>query len=172
MTIIDAHTRLIINDQIRKEEFTKETIKKYFKESFKGLKLNTIITDGYSAYPEIIEEIGWDNLDFDILAITEEFINYKEKNIQRINFIYKTVYNKEIDKLDFEGLEGAFLNFKWIDIKDLDNGAYDNYDFELGDMCFMIKSFHKSFHKFETSGINLSKKTKSRNWSRCIIHID
>lgn len=59
MTIIDAHTRLIINDQIiRKEEFTKETIKKYFKESLKGLKLNTIITDGYSAYLEIIEEIG------------------------------------------------------------------------------------------------------------------
>ncbi len=59
MTIIDAHTRLIINDQIiRREEFTKETIKKYFKESFKRLKLNTIITDGYSAYPEIIEEIG------------------------------------------------------------------------------------------------------------------
>lgn len=58
MTIIDAHTRLIINDQIiRKEEFTKETIKKYFKESLNGLKLNTIITDGYSAYPEIIEEI-------------------------------------------------------------------------------------------------------------------
>ena len=59
MTIIDAHTRLIINDQIiRREDFTKETIKKYFKESFKGLKLNTIITDGYSAYPEIIEEMG------------------------------------------------------------------------------------------------------------------
>ena len=59
MTIIDSHTRLIINDQIiRREEFTKETIKKYFKESFKGLKLNTIITDGYGAYPEIIEEIG------------------------------------------------------------------------------------------------------------------
>ena len=58
MTIIDAHTRLIINDQIiKKEDFTKETIKKYFKESLKGLKLNTIITDGYSAYPEIIEEI-------------------------------------------------------------------------------------------------------------------
>ncbi|WP_296891281.1 hypothetical protein [uncultured Methanobrevibacter sp.] len=52
MTIIDAHSQLIINDQIiRKEEFSKETIKKYFKESFKGLKLNTIITDSYSAYP-------------------------------------------------------------------------------------------------------------------------
>ena len=29
-----------------------------FKESFKGLKLNTIIIDGYGDYPEIIEEIG------------------------------------------------------------------------------------------------------------------
>ena len=36
MTIIDSYTRLIINDQIiRREEFTKETIKKYFKESLK-----------------------------------------------------------------------------------------------------------------------------------------
>ncbi|WP_346661324.1 hypothetical protein [uncultured Methanobrevibacter sp.] len=52
MIIIDAHTRLIINDQIiRREDFSKETIKKYFKESFKGLKLNTIITYGYSTYP-------------------------------------------------------------------------------------------------------------------------
>ena len=59
MTIIDAHTRLIINDPIiKREDFTKETIKKYFNESLKGLKLNTIITDNYSAYPEIIEEIG------------------------------------------------------------------------------------------------------------------
>lgn len=59
MTIIDTHTRLIINDQIiKREDFTKETIKKYFKESLKGLKLNTIITDSYSTYPEIIEEIG------------------------------------------------------------------------------------------------------------------
>lgn len=59
MIIIHVYARLIINDQIiRREEFTKETIKKYFNESFKGLKLNTIITDGYSAYPEIIEEIG------------------------------------------------------------------------------------------------------------------
>ncbi len=59
MTIIDFHTQLIINDQIiKRDDFTKETIKKYFIESFKGLKLNTIIDDGYGAYSEIIEEIG------------------------------------------------------------------------------------------------------------------
>ena len=50
---------MLFNDQIiRRADFTKETIKKYFIESFKGLKLNTIITDGYGVYSEIIEEIG------------------------------------------------------------------------------------------------------------------
>lgn len=39
------------------EDFTKEIIKKYFKEFFKGLKLNALITDGYCAYSEIIEKI-------------------------------------------------------------------------------------------------------------------
>ena len=59
LKLTNTHTQLIINDQIiRKEEFTKQTIKKYLKESLKGLKLNTIITDSYSAYPEIIKEIG------------------------------------------------------------------------------------------------------------------
>ena len=60
MTIIDAHTRVIINNQIIKREKNspKKTIKKYFKESLKGLKINTIITNGYSTYTEIIEEIG------------------------------------------------------------------------------------------------------------------
>ena len=44
MTIIDAHARLIINDQIiKREDFTKEIIKKYFKEPLKGSKINTII---------------------------------------------------------------------------------------------------------------------------------
>ncbi len=44
------------------------------------------------------------------------------------------------------------------DIHDLDNGTYENYDWTLGDMCFEIKSFHK----FETSGINISKNQKSQ----------
>ena len=59
MTIVNAHNRLIINDQIiKKEDFNKEEIKKYLITSLKGLKLNTIITDGYAAYSEIIKEIG------------------------------------------------------------------------------------------------------------------
>ena len=38
LTIIDAHTRVIINDQLyRKEEFNKKLIKKFITESLEGL---------------------------------------------------------------------------------------------------------------------------------------
>ena len=109
-----------------------------------GGRIDVLEASNEAIKREIIEEIGWDNLDFDILAITEEFINYKEKNIQRINFIYKTVYNKEIDKLDFEGLEGDFLNFKWIDIKDLDK--HNLYPEKIKDV---IRKPNKIYHIIE-----------------------
>ena len=59
MTIIDHKTKIIINDQIvTKDDFNQKTLKKFFKESLKGLKIKTIVTDGYKAYEEIIEELG------------------------------------------------------------------------------------------------------------------
>ena len=59
LTIIDAKTRVIINDQLYpKEEFGKNLIKRFLIESLNGLYVNTIITDGFTAYNEIIEEIG------------------------------------------------------------------------------------------------------------------
>lgn len=97
MTIIDAHTRLIINDQlIRREEFTKETIKKYFKESFKGLKLNTIITDGYSAYPEIIEEIGAKHHSC-TFHIMQRLMTPLQKHINKLNRSIKSL-EEQIEK--------------------------------------------------------------------------
>lgn len=59
LTLIDAHTRMIINDElIPKNEFNKEYIEKFLRESTEGIKLKTIITDGHSSYKEIIEKIG------------------------------------------------------------------------------------------------------------------
>ena len=59
LTLIDAHTRLIINDElIPKIQFNKEYIEKFLRESTNGLKLNTIITDGHSSYREIIDKLG------------------------------------------------------------------------------------------------------------------
>ena len=59
MTITDYETKIIINDQIiPKDEFQRKTIKKFYKESLKGLKIYTIITDGYKAYEDIIKDLG------------------------------------------------------------------------------------------------------------------
>lgn len=59
LALIDAVTKMIINDElIPKSQFNKEYIEKFLTESTKGIKLNTIITDGHRSYPEIIERIG------------------------------------------------------------------------------------------------------------------
>ena len=59
LALIDVHTKMIINDElIPKNQFNKEYIEKFLKESTDGIKLKTIITDGYRSYPEIIERLG------------------------------------------------------------------------------------------------------------------
>ena len=105
LTIIDAHTRVIINDQLyRKEEFNKKLIKKFITESLEGLKLNTIITDGFSAYSEIIEEIGAKHqtctfhLMQNLMTPLTKFLNKRERSIKSLK--NKITKNEEkIDKL-------------------------------------------------------------------------
>ncbi len=59
LALIDVHTKMIINDElIPKNQFNKEYIEKFLKQSTDGIKLETIITDGYRSYPEIIERLG------------------------------------------------------------------------------------------------------------------
>ena len=58
LALIDVNTKMIINDElICKDQFSKEYIEKFLKESTEGIKLETIITDGYRSYPEIIESL-------------------------------------------------------------------------------------------------------------------
>ena len=59
MAILCATTNLIIKDVIVDGgNFDKNTINNFLKKSLKGLKLKAIITDGYQAYPSIIEALG------------------------------------------------------------------------------------------------------------------
>ena len=59
LTLIDAHTRMIINDEfIPENQFNKEYIEKFLKDSTNGIKLDTIITDGHSSYKEIIKKLN------------------------------------------------------------------------------------------------------------------
>lgn len=65
---------------------------------------------------EIKEEIGWDDLEFSFLALSEEFVSDKGYNNHQLNIIYEAVYKKAIDEIKFKGLEGDWINFEWIDI--------------------------------------------------------
>jgi len=65
---------------------------------------------------EVREEIGWDNLEFSFLTLSEEFVNDKGYDNHQLNIIYKTIYKNPIDKINFKGLEGDWINFEWIDI--------------------------------------------------------
>lgn len=59
LTVIDTKFRIIIADVIiPREYFSAEYIKQFLKASLYGLEVDTIITDGYRAYPEIIESLG------------------------------------------------------------------------------------------------------------------
>jgi IS1 family transposase len=59
MTILDATNNLIINEKVVDgEDFNKTTIKKFLTQSLDGLNVKAIITDGYQAYPSIIESLS------------------------------------------------------------------------------------------------------------------
>lgn len=61
---------------------------------------------------EIKEEIGWDNITYTFLTLSEEFITDKEYNNHQINIIYKGIYKNEIKETKFKGLEGNWINFE------------------------------------------------------------
>lgn len=70
---------------------------------------------------EVKEELGYENIDFSFLAVSEQFVVDKGKFNQQINLIYKGVFKEEIKKLEFKGLEGDWINFCWVPVSDIDN---------------------------------------------------
>lgn len=68
---------------------------------------------------EIKEEIGWDNITYTFLALSEEFVTDKGYNNHQINIIYKGIYTDEIKETKFKGLEGDWINFEWVDISNI-----------------------------------------------------
>ncbi len=65
---------------------------------------------------EIKEELGYDDLDYSFLAVSEEFVVDKGYYNQQINLIYQGIFNGDIDNIRFKGLEGDWINFEWIDV--------------------------------------------------------
>ena len=82
---------------------------------------------------ELEEELGWKDLELSFLAASEELVNDKGYNNQQINLIYKGIYKEEITTEEFKGLEGDWINFKWIPINELDK--YEMYPKEVKEMA-------------------------------------
>ena len=70
---------------------------------------------------EIIEELGFNNLKFDLVGISEEIVKDKKNDIHQITLTYKCIYKDEISKEQFKSIESDWINFKWVDINELDN---------------------------------------------------
>ncbi|MFR8145310.1 MAG: hypothetical protein ACLU8Y_00425 [Clostridia bacterium] len=76
--------------------------------------------------------MGYVNLDFKFTGISEELIFEKEEFIQEITITYKCEYNENIIDKSFKSKESDWINFKWVDIHDLDN--YDIHPRNIKDM--------------------------------------
>lgn len=68
---------------------------------------------------EIKEEIGFEDLEFEMAGVSEEIV--KEKNIHQITFTYKTMYKDEIKEEKFKSIETDWINFEWVDVNKLNN---------------------------------------------------
>lgn len=86
-----------------------------------GGKVNEKETSLNAIKRELIEELDFSDLSFELKAISEEFVNDKNIFNQQINLIYKTIYKEEINNNIIESKEGDWCFFEWININDLDN---------------------------------------------------
>lgn len=84
-----------------------------------GGRINQLEESSVSIKREIKEELGWDDISFSFLGLSEEFITDKGYNNHQINIIYKGVYKGEIKETKFKGLEGDWINFEWVDINNI-----------------------------------------------------
>ena len=93
---------------------------------------------------EIKEELGYDNIEFSCLAISEEFVLDKGFYNQQINVIYQGVFRDEINDVKFKGLEGDWINFEWVNVSEI-----DNYNIYPSDIKKAIKNPNMMVHIVE-----------------------
>lgn len=94
----------------------------------------------------MIEEVGeeYSKINFEFYGISEEFVNDKGINNHQINIVYKGIYQNTINNIKFNGLEGDWINFEWVNINKLDN--INLYPIQIKNV---IKNYNSSFHIIE-----------------------
>ncbi len=82
---------------------------------------------------EICEELGYENLKFEFIGVSEEFVTKRENKIHEITMTYKCIYDGEIQEESFKSKESDWINFKWININEL-----YNYDIHPNSISVMM----------------------------------
>lgn len=95
---------------------------------------------------ELTEEIGeeYSKINFEFYGISEGFVNDKGINNHQIDIVYKGIYQNDINSIKFNGLEGEWINFEWVDINELDN--INLYPVQIKKI---IRSYKPNFHIVE-----------------------
>lgn len=70
---------------------------------------------------EISEEIGFKNLKFDFIGISEEMVKDNGVYIHQLTMTYKCIYEGEIVEESFKSIETEWINFKWVDLDKIKN---------------------------------------------------
>ena len=93
---------------------------------------------------EIKEELGFKDLEFDLVGISEEIVKDKENDIHQLTLTYKCMYKEEILEETFKSIESDWINFKWVQINDL-----DTYKIHPSNIQNMIKNSNTINHLVE-----------------------
>lgn len=84
---------------------------------------------------EIYEELGYENLDFKFAGVSEELISEKDSFIQEITITYKCKYNGDIKEEPFKSKESDWINFKWVEISNL-----NEYNIHPGKISLLVNN--------------------------------
>lgn len=90
---------------------------------------------------EAQEELGYELNDLSLVAISEEFADAKGYHNHQLNLIYKGVYDGEIKKDTFHGLDGDWTTYKWVNLNEI-----DKYDIFPNGIKKAIKDNSKIYH--------------------------
>ena len=174
MTIIDYKTKMIINDQIiTKEDFNQKTLKKFFKESLKGLKIKTIVTDGYKAYEEIIEELGAKHqkcvfhIMQGLMTPLQKILNKKNKKIKtlEIKISKKTAKINELkEKIPIKRGRAKKTDEKLIKIR----SKINKIQLEINDAKFHKRKLKKEIKEYNRYKEKISLMFKSKTYKTAI----
>ena len=93
---------------------------------------------------EIREEIGWKDLKFDFIGVSEEIVKSNKANIQEITLTYKSIYDGKILDKTFKGIESDWINFEWVKIEEIDK--YEIHPTQIKDF---IKNEKQTNHIIE-----------------------